>query len=1331
MVDAIAEIDPVTMLPTGKVFLNDKPGTVVDITAAPTLEKSGVPGGATAIRYSALFGTNEMKLAMIEAINSVNQVGEAAVTTLSAEDRGGDTFFVSNASLFRGVASEGGIVANFSLPAVQDIAGNRLEANRPDLSTRFTILMPTAQMDFADAPDPVNLVNGRYPTKLVSNGPRHVVGNGPTLGDKIDANVDGLPGITANRDDVAIAVESDSTLFATALAGGGAEITINVPGGSDPNLWDGETFTLDLGTAQATFEFDVRIANDGAFDEDNFAIRPVNPSSAFSIAEAVELAVAEARTESNLRFNPALVTISGDVTTAVVTVSADDEDGVGFISEFNPMGTLNQATYLPIEVSVTGAGVLEAWIDFNKDGDWNDPGEQVLPMVFDPATQALRDELLPPNQAGVVSNIFADTGSSSARTFNIVVPPTTPVPTSAVTTYARFRVSREGGLGPDGLSLSGEVEDYAIRLLPGLPPEIQNSEVEYTFDEDNLFVADDAAGTDPMLEDGLLVGITDPDGDPVSIYVDDVVVDEMLQAEGLSGIVDAGELTLNSDGTFFFAPQPDFNGTVVFTARVTDQQVDPTENLVNSTPLTVTLNVEPVNDAPVAISPPVIIARQIDEDSVAVFQIDDLDPTQSLIVGNYVAGPEDELGQPMKIAEAGNLSGSVYISDLGGNVTVSPDGSTITYTPPADYNQNVAPNTVDSFTYIVVDEPGTGFLPQQSLDLGTVNISFVPVNDAPVAADDTYNGQENNTLDIPLNGPVAGEDGIFDNDTGGPPDEDQTLTLKESEFPQVTLQGGMVTYVSGGNILVYTPANFFSGTDQFTYTAVDSGGLEDSATVTVEVAGVNDSPVFIGVEGDPGVAVITRDEAKAGGEIVTYDLNTWFSDPEGDVLSFSVDTDPSPTPLFTPSINGSDLTLDLAAFQNGVVDLVITADDTLSMPTVQTIVVTLNDTPDAPLVIGSLDPLAGTEDLPVIADLTTVFVDPDGDTLTYHVAQLGALIYPTTSQIAGHELVEIIEFIGDEMRITLQSNQFGNVNITLEADDQDAGTANAAHSFELQVVPEADFPVAVDDDYSVPIGSALQITNVSEGLLDNDYDPDGDTITFNAVITPPTQGSVIVNADGTFTYTNISGTVGGTDTFTYTVVDPTMRESNEATVTFDLQASAYQNPAPGFENDVNADGFVTALDVLRIINFLDREGAFEVPVSQITTAPPDYLDTTGNGQVTVNDANQILIALALQGGSGEGEFGDHGPAAFAVTSSFVAANRSSLPVRNMERVSQSELSNPLDRLLTNGLDLNAASLEAAVEIMEEADLTEVASSDNVDEALSSVLDELEVTLSLE
>ncbi|MGI9467590.1 MAG: tandem-95 repeat protein [Rubripirellula sp.] len=1355
ILNAVAELDPATGEATGFVLLNDQPGTIVDITAAPTLAKSGVPGGATPIRYSALFGDNEIKLAMIEAINSVNKPGENAVTTLSAQDRGGNTFFVSNASLFRGVASSDGIVANYSLPGVQDLAGNKLEANRPDLSTQFTLLMPTALLDYGDAPDPVDLVNGRYPTKLISNGPRHVVGNGPVLGATIDANLDGLPGITANRDDVAIAIEGGSSLFTTALANGGAEITIDVPGGADPSIWDGETFTLDLGTSQATFEFDVLVSNSGAFDEDNFAVRPDDPTSALSIAQAIEVAIAEARSVSDQKFNPAAVTISGDALQAVVSVSADDEDGVGFISEYNPLGVLNRGIYLPIEVSVTGSGVLEGWIDFNADGDWEDAGEQVFPMVIDPATQALREDLLPVTQAGVVTNIFADTGGVSTRVFNVVVPPTTPIPASELTTYARFRVSKEGGLGPNGLALSGEVEDYAIRILPGLPPEIANPVIEYdhpNLSEDSFFVADGLAGN-PV---GLLDGITDPDGQPVVIYSGDVVTDEMLQvdSDGPSGPlppIDAGLLTVNQDGTFNFQPEADFNGSVTFTARVADQPADLTQQLVNSTPLTVTLNVSPVNDAPTAsgFAPPTgpLVERMILEDEVAVFNIMDVDPTQSLIDGKYIPGnitSVDEMGQPMKIVEAGTLTGMVYLSDEGGNVTVSLDGSMITYTPPADFNENTPPGT-DSFTYLVIDEPGGSFTAQQSLNVGTVNITFQAVNDPPVAVDDSYNGTEDNVLLIELGSPGDGLGGIFDNDNGGPDDEDQVLSLKLSDFPQSTSQDGSVDYDAVNQQLIYVPSSAFSGTDTFVYTAVDSDGLESElpATVTIAVVGVDDSPVFEGVDGqkdglgDP-VDEITREEAKSGGDTVVYDLNTWFTDPEGASLSFAISTTPDPALLFTHSLAANLLTLDYAEFVAGAAVLSVTADDGVSTPTEATILVTLEDTPDGPLVITSLDPfpVTGDEDTPVIQDLSVVFFDPDGDEMDYQVTQLGTLNNPTESQIQNHELVQAFDFDSQtgEMTITLQPNEHGTVSFKLEADDLDPTTPNAEHDFLLTVNSEEDFPEANDDDYSVPLGSTLQITNVSEGLLGNDIDPDGDSVFFNAVVAQPTMGTLSVNPNGTFSYTNDPSLVNSgvlADTFTYNVVDSTGRESNTATVTLTFAGSAYQNPTPNLENDVNADGFVTALDALRIINFLDVRNSAAVPVSVIGTAPPDFLDTTGNGQITPNDALRVLNELQLQGGSGEGEFAPQDLAGLGVTSSFVAANRSGLPVRDMQLANDQEVVSPLDQLLTNGLDLNTAALESAVQEMEVTDPAVAASADSVDEVLASVLDEIDIALTVE
>lgn len=87
---------------------------------------------------------------------------------------------------------------------------------------------------------------------------------------------------------------------------------------------------------------------------------------------------------------------------------------------------------------------------------------------------------------------------------------------------------------------------------------------------------------------------------------------------------------------------------------------------------------------------------------------------------------------------------------------------------------------------------------------------------------------------------------------------------------------------------------------------------------------------------------------------------------------------------------------------------------------------------------------------------------------------------------------------------------------------------------------------AVNDTYS-----SETISNVSGNVLQNDQFP-ADNETYTAVlVTPPTQGTLVLNADGTFTYTPALGYTGGTITFTYNVVDNgyAPATSNTATVT--------------------------------------------------------------------------------------------------------------------------------------------------------------------------------------
>ena len=117
----------------------------------------------------------------------------------------------------------------------------------------------------------------------------------------------------------------------------------------------------------------------------------------------------------------------------------DDEDGVliGADDTSAPLfGTLNAGAGSYIYVDASAAGYLNAWLDINGDGDWDDPLEQIF-----------TDELLSPGRNTLT--ISLDAG----------LPP--------VDTYARFRFGSEQGLSYGGAAIDGEVEDYPVSIVGG------------------------------------------------------------------------------------------------------------------------------------------------------------------------------------------------------------------------------------------------------------------------------------------------------------------------------------------------------------------------------------------------------------------------------------------------------------------------------------------------------------------------------------------------------------------------------------------------------------------------------------------------------------------------------------------------------------------------------------------------------------------------------------------------------------------------------------------------------------------------------------------------
>ncbi|NEU06702.1 hypothetical protein GZH53_00095, partial [Flavihumibacter sp. R14] len=79
------------------------------------------------------------------------------------------------------------------------------------------------------------------------------------------------------------------------------------------------------------------------------------------------------------------------------------------------------------------------------------------------------------------------------------------------------------------------------------------------------------------------------------------------------------------------------------------------------------------------------------------------------------------------------------------------------------------------------------------------------------------------------------------------------------------------------------------------------------------------------------------------------------------------------------------------------------------------------------------------------------------------------------------------------------------------------------------VTPVNDAPVALNDAYTTT--EETPITIAAPGILVNDSDIDGDPLTAIKV-TDPANGTVVLNADGSFTYTP-NANFNGTDSFTY------------------------------------------------------------------------------------------------------------------------------------------------------------------------------------------------------
>ncbi|HBC3451128.1 TPA: tandem-95 repeat protein, partial [Vibrio parahaemolyticus] len=595
----------------------------------------------------------------------------------------------------------------------------------------------------------------------------------------------------------------------------------------------------------------------------------------------------------------------------------------------------------------------------------------------------------------------------------------------------------------------GKVEIVDGKLV-FTPAENFNGDAEITYtltdgaltDQATVKVTVNAVNDTPVVESNIADQTLAEDFTPYSIDLNtafsDVDGELTFSVSGNSNIQVA---IVNGIATF--TPTADWNGSEALTFTATDPSGESVSQTVNFT-------VAPVADI-------VADSARVVEDT----------PTIIKVLGNDTFEGDDKV-----------VSLDTNNGPANGTVSVNPDGS-VTYTPNDNYHGE------DTFTYIVT----SGGVSESAI----VEVNVTPVNDAPVAKDDTAITDEDTPVTID----------VLSNDTDVDGDK---LSIESVSVPK---EQGTVEVVDGK--LVFTPAENFNGDAEITYTVTD-GALTDQATVKVTVNAVNDTPV---VESNIADQTLAEDFTP-----YTIDLNTAFSDVDNvdGELTFSVSGNSN---IQVAIVNGI-ATITPTADWNGSETLTFTATD----PSGESVSQPVNFTvaPVADIV---------ADKATVVEDTSTVIKVLGNDTFEGD----GKVVSLDTNNGPANGTVSVNP--DGSVTYTPNDNYQGTDSFTYIVT---SGGVSESTTVSVDVTPVNDAPVAKDDTAITD-----EDTPVTIDVLPNDNDIDGDKLSIQSASVPEAQGKVEI-VDGKLVFTPAENFNGDAE-ITYTVTDGELTDAAKVTVT--------------------------------------------------------------------------------------------------------------------------------------------------------------------------------------
>ena len=533
----------------------------------------------------------------------------------------------------------------------------------------------------------------------------------------------------------------------------------------------------------------------------------------------------------------------------------------------------------------------------------------------------------------------------------------------------------------------------------------------------------------------------------------------------------------------------------------------------------------------------------------AVGQIDDAEifvgKSTEVSLSGYFGDPDGDA-----------LSYSATSSNVGA-ATISVSGETI---------RIVAVGQGTATVTVAASDPG-GLSAMQTFTVTVPNRApeaVGSISDAGIAVDDT--------VEIALSQYFSDPDG-----------DDLSYSASSSDDDVATVS------VSGATLRV---AGVGKGTATVTATATDPGDLSATHTFTAAVEG-NRPPVAVGSIDDAG---------PAAGDTVEIALSGYFSDPDGDELSYAAIS--SNTGVATVNVSGD--TLRVVGVSGGAATVTATATDPDGLSASHTFTATVPNR--EPAAVGEIDDMEIYEDERVDVALAGYFSDPDGDELSY-------------SASSSDDNVATVSVSGATLRVA----GVGKGTATVTATATDPGDLSATHTFTAAVEGNRP-PVAVGsiDDAGPAAGDTVEIA-----LSGYFSDPDGDELSYAAISSNTGVATVNVSGDTL----RVVGVSGGAATVTATATDPDGLSTNQ---TFTATVPNRAPEAVGEIDDMEIYGD-ERLDVALASYFTDPDGddlsysasssddgVATVTISGDTVAVAGV--ATGSAEITVTASDGSLSA---------------------------------------------------------------------------------------------------------